>query len=422
MTTTPTAQPTALATYVPQEQDRGDLLWDPAAHAHAMRVASTLSVSGLLPEHFKGHPANVLIALAMARRLREDPFIVLQSVHVIHGKPGFSAQYMIARANVSGVFKGPIRFRETGSGDTLGVTAYATLTETGDEVSFEVDMKMATAEGWVGRNGSKYKTMPKLMLRYRSATFLVRLFAPQVMLGMQTVEELIDTGGDDEAATVDAKPVTLTPDPDAATKPTKGVSAVAAALDVEAVAADMATQERVAANPTSGAALEQSNEALQQKADALNGERVELIRELTALSEQLPVEQREQLKRDHGLARLRSNADVDKLRALVAASKAAVEERAVAARAEAESLKTRFEREQAVAAIRAAKPVEAEGELLAKIMRLEESLSDLAVNDAVRESGVPVAPGTVDVADTDKMTPDDMQRYLDALEARVTRT
>jgi hypothetical protein len=49
---------------------------------------------------------------------------------------------------------------------------------------------MAKAEGWT-RN-AKYQTMPEHMLRWRSATMLIRLFAPEVMLGIPAADELED--------------------------------------------------------------------------------------------------------------------------------------------------------------------------------------------------------------------------------------
>jgi hypothetical protein len=35
--------------------------------------------------------------------------------------------------------------------------------------------------------------MPELMLRYRSAAFFARIYAPDITLGMQTAEEVYDT-------------------------------------------------------------------------------------------------------------------------------------------------------------------------------------------------------------------------------------
>ena len=51
---------------------------------------------------------------------------------------------------------------------------------------------MAKAEGWLTKTGSKWQTMPELMLKYRAAAFFGRLYAPEVLMGMQTAEEVID--------------------------------------------------------------------------------------------------------------------------------------------------------------------------------------------------------------------------------------
>lgn len=53
-------------------------------------------------------------------------------------------------------------------------------------------MEMAKAEGWVGKSGSKWKTMPELMIRYRAAAFWGRLYVPEIMMGMHTMEEIED--------------------------------------------------------------------------------------------------------------------------------------------------------------------------------------------------------------------------------------
>lgn len=173
------------------------------------RQARMFALSPLVPEHLrKGDQetaiANCYIALKLAEVMGEAPLVVMQNIHVVKGKAGFAAQYMIARANNSGIFRGRIDWRiDRSDPKNLSITAWATLRETGDEVSFTCDMAMAQAEGWT--SNPKYKSMPELMLRYRSATFLVRLYAPDVMLGYQTVEEVSDMG----AVEVRAAPIRL---------------------------------------------------------------------------------------------------------------------------------------------------------------------------------------------------------------------
>ena len=51
-------------------------------------------------------------------------------------------------------------------------------------------MEMAQKEGWT-RN-SKWSTMPQLMLRYRAATFFGRQYVADLLLGIQTEDEIVD--------------------------------------------------------------------------------------------------------------------------------------------------------------------------------------------------------------------------------------
>lgn len=168
--------------------DATDMFWDSAGFNHALRLGRMFAKSGLVPKHLDEF--GCAIGVLMARQMRENPLTVLQAMYVVSGKPGWSAQYVIARAAQCGAFRGPIDWRIVGKGDDLEVTAFAMLAGSGAEVNFTASMAMARAEGWT--SNKKYQTLPELMLRYRSATLLVRLYAPGVMLGLQTREEIED--------------------------------------------------------------------------------------------------------------------------------------------------------------------------------------------------------------------------------------
>ena len=194
---------TAVAVLPSSETERFNLM---------QREAKIFAFSPLIPEHLrKGGEttaiANCYIALKLAKTMGEDPLVVLQNIHIVSGKAGFSAQYMIARANASGVFRGRIDWRiDRTDRNNLSVTAYATLKDTGQEVSVTCDMAMANAEKWT--NNPKYRSMPEVMLRYRSATFLVRFYAPDVMLGYHTAEEVTDLGYASGGPDLNAAPLT----------------------------------------------------------------------------------------------------------------------------------------------------------------------------------------------------------------------
>lgn len=155
----------------------------------AQREAKGLAASELVPKAYQGNVANCLLAFNVAMRIGIDPFTVMQNIDIIHGKPGWRSQFLIATFNASGRYSA-IKYRFDGEKDDYGCTAYTTELSTGDRIEGpKVTLKMVKAEGWMEKNGSKWKTMPDLMFRYRAAAFLVRTTAPEISMGLQTTEE-----------------------------------------------------------------------------------------------------------------------------------------------------------------------------------------------------------------------------------------
>lgn len=182
-------QSTALATTDAGAASLG-FLSSPAAFEHTWRVAKAFSMSQMVPPHFQQKPENCMVALMMAQQLEVNPLLALQNLTVIQGRPGFNAQFAIALANRRGPFAGPITWQSKGQGESLEVSAHAVIKSTGEAVSVTVSMEMAKAEGWT--KNPKYRSIPEQMLRYRSATWLIRLYCPEVLLGFGTSEESED--------------------------------------------------------------------------------------------------------------------------------------------------------------------------------------------------------------------------------------
>lgn len=165
---------------------------DNTGFEHAQRVAKSLSVATFVPEAYRGNVANCLVALEMANRLNVPPLMVMQNLHIIHGRPSWSSQFYIAAVNSSGRFT-PLTYKVTGEGDERTCTAYATSRETGEVLEgVPVSIAMAKAEGWYAKAGSKWKTMPDVMLRYRAAAFFAKFYCPEITMGIMTAEEAQD--------------------------------------------------------------------------------------------------------------------------------------------------------------------------------------------------------------------------------------
>jgi hypothetical protein len=164
-------------------------LTDIATQERLFKYAQFVSQSDLIPTHFKGKPANVLIALGMAKRLDIDFFEMANAIYVVHGRPAFSGAFIISRINNSGKFKTPLLFDSEGSGKTLKVTCSAT-NNYDQRCKVTIGMDMAIAEGW--DKNPKYRSMPEQMLVYRSASFFCRRYCPEVLMGAKTLDEVED--------------------------------------------------------------------------------------------------------------------------------------------------------------------------------------------------------------------------------------
>jgi len=207
-----------------------------AGFRQLQRVATALSSSTMVPVQYRAftevkefgkvtgyldNPAglpNCVVALNMAVRMNADPLMIMQNLHVIEGRPSWSSQFIIAMLNSSGKFS-PLRFELSAPGEeetieyTVNVwkggnktvekrtatfrhqscVAWVIEKETGDRLqSPTVTMTMARDEGWIGKNGSKWQTMQEVMLQYRTASLLGRFYAPELLMGLQSREEVED--------------------------------------------------------------------------------------------------------------------------------------------------------------------------------------------------------------------------------------
>lgn len=159
----------------------------------AMQMAKALADSTIVPQTYQKNPSNCLIAIEQAQRLDVSPMMVMQNLYVIQGRPSWSSKFLIAAINNSGKYDMELQFEETKDKDGIPFSCLAWTMKNGRRIEgMVVDMEMAKNEGWLGKNGSKWKTMPQLMLRYRAASFFSSLNCPELTLGLYTKEEIVD--------------------------------------------------------------------------------------------------------------------------------------------------------------------------------------------------------------------------------------
>ena len=163
------------------------------------RKAKAFSLSAFFPRHLMGQGpngaqisvANATIVYDIAYRMNLSPLEVAQSIFIIQGKPSFETKFLVARLNTSGLLKG--RLNTIVSQDGQSAYCEAIDAQTGAVLrGTTITMEMAKREGWLGKNGSKWQTMPTLMLKYRAQSFFINEFFPEVRLGLRTKEEIQD--------------------------------------------------------------------------------------------------------------------------------------------------------------------------------------------------------------------------------------
>ena len=151
----------------------------------AQRIAASLADSALVPVNFQGQKGlpNCILAIEIANRMGMSPFQVMQNLNIIHGRPSWSSQFIIGLIQGSNRFDG-FTYEETAD----SCQCLAVLKTTGEQVSGpRITMDMAKKEGWT--KNSKWQSMPQTMLRYRAASAFGKFHIPDLILGIQSVEE-----------------------------------------------------------------------------------------------------------------------------------------------------------------------------------------------------------------------------------------
>lgn len=159
-----------------------------------MEMSQMLSQSTIVPDTYRNRPENCFIALDMASRMGLSPVVVMQSLFVIQGRPSWSGQAIASMIRANPSLRN-VNLEYVGERGTASWGAYVTAERVSDGRLLKgttVTLGMAKAEGWLDKKGSKWLTMPEQMLAYRAYAFFGRVHVPELMMGLQTAEEVLD--------------------------------------------------------------------------------------------------------------------------------------------------------------------------------------------------------------------------------------
>lgn len=152
-----------------------------------MAYAKAVASAGILPQAYRGRPADVLVAIGLGRSMGLSPMESLYRINVIQGKPTASAELIAAQVRRAGH-----RLRISKDAEHMSVTA--TIIRADDpDAPFVVtrDQQWAQQMGLTGKDN--YKKQPLTMLTWRAITACAREACPESLYGIAyTPDEMHD--------------------------------------------------------------------------------------------------------------------------------------------------------------------------------------------------------------------------------------
>lgn len=224
MTTTQTATGMQL---MPSTASAGALLMNPDSMERLERLADLMATGkATVPNHLKGSKGDCFAICLQSMQWGVNPFMAAQKTHIINGTLGYEAQLVAAVINSSGIVLDRFNFNwfgpwekivgkfkqveskskkdentglpkkfivpdwNTADEQGLGVEVWATLR--GESQPRKLTLLMTQART---RNSTLWTEDPKQQLAYLAQKRWARLYAPDVILGVYTPDELQGPGG-----------------------------------------------------------------------------------------------------------------------------------------------------------------------------------------------------------------------------------
>jgi hypothetical protein len=139
-----------------------------------------------VPKHLHNKPADCLSITLQAMRWRMDPFVVAAKTHVVNGNLGYEAQLVVAVLKSSGAVRGRPHYEYRGDGP--GLECRAGFVPAGEEAI--VWGEWLSIGSIKTKNSPLWSVNPKQQFGYLQARNWARLYAPDALLGIYTVEDL----------------------------------------------------------------------------------------------------------------------------------------------------------------------------------------------------------------------------------------
>jgi hypothetical protein len=195
------------------------LILDAASMDSMMRLADIMAKGrATVPEHLRGNAADCGAIIMQAIQWRMNPYAVAQKTHIVNGALGYEAQLVNAVIQSSGVTVDRFHYEWYGPWEKIiGKTKVIKMPAKGDKKEYEFRVPDYSMSDEVGlgvrvwstlkgeaeprvlelllvqasvRNSPLWATDPRQQLAYLAVKRWTRLYAPDVILGVYTPDEL----------------------------------------------------------------------------------------------------------------------------------------------------------------------------------------------------------------------------------------
>ncbi len=155
--------------------------------AEMEKLAIYMATSNFMPKHLRGKPGDCLAVVMQATRWGMDPIAVGQKTYFVNDGMGYEAQLV----NAIVLARAPLSERPkmiwSGEGENLKCKVSGIFKGETTPAEFEAELKTITT-----RNSPLWKQQPKQQLGYFATRAWARLYCPDIIMGVYTVEELSD--------------------------------------------------------------------------------------------------------------------------------------------------------------------------------------------------------------------------------------
>ena len=164
-----------------------------------MKLADIMSKSSTIPAFLQGKPGDCLRIIEFSYRIKQSPYAIADCCFFYQGKMSMEGKLIAAIINSSDVMEGSLQYEY--SGDIKSPASFfckITGKKKGEQPnSMEISLQEAITAVTKYKDGKPFvnahwKTIPEQALTYYASRMWARRYAPEIIMGLYSIDEMQD--------------------------------------------------------------------------------------------------------------------------------------------------------------------------------------------------------------------------------------